>query len=102
MRIYRPELEHRQQVIGYGRGAGRLEVEFREGTREPQISPLRYAPVEMTNLFGIEGVCFQETNSAAALERVAPAVRRTCHLDRRVVQWRDGLNCPRLVGRQLH
>jgi hypothetical protein len=53
-----------------------------ERKKKTQISPLRYAPVEMTILFGIEDVFFQETNSTAAPERIAPAAKQTCHLDR--------------------
>jgi hypothetical protein len=54
------------------------------GQAKPQISPLRYAPVEMTILFCVEDFSFQETNSAAALERVALAIKQNCHLDRSV------------------
>jgi hypothetical protein len=46
MRIYWPELEHRQQVIGYGRGAGWFEIELSAGTVEPQISSAALRSVE--------------------------------------------------------
>jgi hypothetical protein len=38
----------------------------------------------MTILFCVEDFSFQETNSAAALERVALAIKQNCHLDRSV------------------
>jgi hypothetical protein len=41
--------------------------------RKPQISPLRYAPVEMTNL----------------LNGLKSGLQQICHLDRSVAQWRD-------------
>jgi hypothetical protein len=40
--------------------SGGVEKHFQEGTAEPQIPPLRYAPVEMTSLFGNAKRRFQD------------------------------------------
>jgi hypothetical protein len=38
--------------------------------KKPQISPLRYAPVEMTNLWRDEIPCFQERSAELQIPRL--------------------------------
>jgi hypothetical protein len=62
---------------------------------EPQVSPLRYAPVEMTIHFVDWVLRFGRTSNQCQtvlgvfLEKRNSADRMNCHLDRSVAQWRD-------------
>jgi hypothetical protein len=54
------------------------------GQAKPQISPLRYAPVEMTILFDGECNSFQGSCGIGLLEREILDAKQNCHLDRSV------------------
>jgi hypothetical protein len=68
-------LPQASRLLGMTKGRVATPFGFGERGTEPQISPLRYAPVEMTNLFEDEIPRFQEKTGAY--------LQQNCHLDRR-------------------
>jgi hypothetical protein len=68
-----------------------VERHFQEGSAEPQISPLRYAPVEMTSLFGNAKRRFQDELSSRP-ERSAVEGSAVCLLGAEVGSLIDELD----------